>query len=559
MSPNNSQWWRGTSVYQIYPRSYLDSNTDGIGDIRGIISKLDYIRDAGFETIWLSPFVRSPQQDFGYDISNYDEPAPEYGTAADVEQLIGEVHRRGMYIILDMVLNHTSSRHPWFIESSSSRNNPKRDWYIWRNGRRGPFGKRPPNNWKSQTGGSGWQYDARTDQWYWAAFLPFQPDLNYRNPEVREAVFSMLGRWIDRGADGFRLDIIGSIFEDSQFRDSPFIPKLLPDEENDGMLFRSTCRTQNLPESMDFCRGLRSFIDEKTSGRGFLVGETFGSPETISGFCRDGGLQAAFAFKCTGVPFTAGAFRELIEEYETCFAEPLTPAWAFSNHDRTRRITALGGNPAAARLNAAFQITVRGIPFFYFGEEIGMTDTRLSHRDSLDPVSFPFKKLPAPVFRLLNKKLSGSLNRDCVRTPMQWNDSVNAGFCGERCSPWLPVNPDYTAVNTEQSESDPDSLLHCFRRFLSLRKESDALKFGSLKLIDTAVLPPTVLGYERENRKADGNTERLSIYLNFSSSPAAFAGGCPGPVIVSTHHGTEAEKTGRLSAFEGIVVGSRGR
>ncbi|MDC7125668.1 MAG: alpha-amylase family glycosyl hydrolase [Spirochaetales bacterium] len=562
MNKDNEEqiWWRGTSVYQIYPRSYKDTNNDGIGDLGGIISKLDYIKEAGFETIWISPFFKSPQRDFGYDVSDYYKPAEEYGTLEEVEKLIKEVHSRKMFIIFDMVLNHTSDEHPWFKESSSSINNPKKDWYVWKDAKNSEDIKNgkskkpiPPNNWKSQVSGSGWHWNEKRQQFYWAAFLPFQPDLNYRNPEVKEAMFSMLEFWLKKSVDGFRLDIIGSIFEDKQFRDSPFIWKLFPDENNEGMLFRSKCRTENLPESFQFAKDLRKVTDNFSEPPRFMVGETFGSPETISNFCKNKGLHSAFAFKCTSVPFTASSFKDLLTEYEHHFPYPLTPVWAFTNHDRTRRMSALGENPSKAKLNAFFQLTARGIPFFYFGEEIGMTDTKLSHKNSLDPVSFPFKTLPEPIFNLINKKIHGSVNRDCVRTPMQWDKSENAGFCKENITPWLPINKNYKKVNTENTVKDTDSIFNCIKRINNYRAKSDILRFGQIKLINDSELPKNILGYNRTFNK-----ESLTILLNFSSSES----------IVKNEHlknysleastkcksnAIENDKLA-LSPFEGIII-----
>jgi len=552
-------WWRETTVYQIYPRSYMDSNGDGIGDIKGIISKLDYIKETGFETIWISPFFVSPQRDFGYDIADYYNISPEYGTAADVDILIQEVHLRDMYIIFDMVLNHTSDQHPWFIESRSSRDNPKRDWYVWKDGRK-PGGRKPPNNWKSQVSGSGWQWDETTGQWYWAAFLPFQPDLNYRNPEVKAEIFRMLKHWLNKGVDGFRLDIIGSVFEDADFRNSPFIWKLLPDETNEGMLFRSSCMTENLPESVDFVKELRALTDNYDEPQRFMVGETFGTPEVISSFCREGGLHTAFAFKCTDVPFTAPAFRKLITEYEHHFPSPLLPVWAFSNHDRTRRISGLGGDERKARLNMAFQLTVRGLPFFYFGEEIGMPDSQLRHKESLDPVSFPFKKLPPPLFNLLDKKVHGSLNRDKERSPMLWNDSRNAGFTTESAAPWLPVSPALKNVNVKAAAEKKESLYNCFKKFLKFRANAPALRRGTIRIIEDRKLPPEILSYIREDIDSK---QRLVILLNFSTesivipaAPAAALLQGETSILLSTEDSAAETADGlRLRAFEALVIG----
>jgi len=251
-------WWQKTTIYQVYPRSYQDSNGDGIGDLHGIISKLDYIRDLGFETIWLSPFFASPQRDWGYDVSDYRDVAPEYGDLADAEALIAEIHKRGMRVLFDLVMNHTSDEHPWFRESRASRENPKRDWYIWRDGR----GERPPNNWKAVPGGSGWHYDPGTGQWYYASFLPFQPDLNYRNPEVKQAMFDVARYWLDKGVDGFRLDIFHAIYKDAGLRDNPFSWRLLPHNFEAGY-FQDWQNNLNLPETQELAWMERRFPNLK--------------------------------------------------------------------------------------------------------------------------------------------------------------------------------------------------------------------------------------------------------------------------------------------------------
>ena len=362
---------------------------------------------------------------------------------------------------------------------------------------------------------------------------------------------------LKKGVDGFRLDIIGSIYEDAEFRNSPFIWKLFPDEDNEGMLFQSTCRTQNLPESIDFTHELRELTDHYSQPERFMVGETFGRPKEIARFCENSGLHSAFAFKCTAVPFTAAAFRKLVIEYEESFPDPLVPVWAFSNHDRTRRISGLGGSTAKAKLNAAFQITARGIPFFYYGEEVGMTDTPFKHKESLDPVSFPFKWLPPILFKLLNKKVHGALNRDCIRTPMQWDYSPNAGFCAADATPWLPLNPDAQAVNSEAAADDPESIYYCIKRFLSFHTGSEVLRFGSTKLIDDGLLPPEVLGFYRESE----NGERLAVLLNFRDKTAFVKRAAieliePAKLLLSTKaEPTELGEIIELSAYEGIIAG----
>jgi oligo-1,6-glucosidase/alpha-glucosidase len=510
------QWWKKTTVYQIYPRSFQDRNGDGIGDLRGIISRLDYVQQLGFETIWISPFFRSPQRDLGYDISDYYSIAPEYGTMEDFRELIRQVHSRNMKLVLDMVLNHTSDEHEWFRESASSRDNPKRNWYVWRDGRK-PGGKAPPNNWTSMVSGRGWHYHTSTDQWYWASFLPFQPDLNYRNPEVKEEMFRMLRFWLGQGVDGFRLDIIGSVYEDPDFRDNPPSCRLVPNEANEGFLFRSTKMTQNHPDNFEFARELRALIDEFRAPPRFLVGETFGKPELLRRYCgreQPDGLNLVFLFKTMSTPFRAGAIRRMITEFEEHFPEPFMPTYVFSNHDRARRFSRLGGDLRKIKLNTVLQFTARGVPFTYYGEEIGMQQGSIPPKESRDAVAHHMGTSPAWILRLLNRLTAGAVQRDGCRTPMQWSAHVCAGFTDGAAGPWLPVNKDYTKINVETQIDDPDSLLACYRRLIALRREYPALHSGTLRFLPA---PPSVLAYERAwMSEAAGKTEKILILLNFS-------------------------------------------
>lgn len=297
-SSNPLPWWRGTTLYQIYPRSFQDSGGDGIGDLPGIIDRLDYLEWLGIETLWLSPVYESPQGDFGYDISDYRAIDPDYGTMGDMDRLIGEVHRRKMKLVMDMVLNHTSEKHPWFIESSASRTNPRRDWYIWRRGK-GKEGEKPPNNWQSQTTGSGWHRHPDTGEWYWASFLPFQPDLNWRNPAVEAEMMETLRFWLDRGIDGFRLDIIGSVFETDGFPDNPRTWRLFPDQEEAMGFFHTNRHTLNHPDNFSLARRLRKLVEAYAPAR-FLVGEVFGPPEKVRRYCGEetpDGLNSVFSLK----------------------------------------------------------------------------------------------------------------------------------------------------------------------------------------------------------------------------------------------------------------------
>ena len=419
--PTKSPWWQTTTIYQIYPRSFADSNDDGIGDLGGIISKLDYIQDLGFETIWVSPFFCSPQQDFGYDVSDYCDIAPEYGRMAEAEALIKAVHQRGMRVLFDLVLNHTSIQHPWFQESRSSRSNPKRDWYIWRDGN----ANSPPNNWKAIPGGPGWHFDDKTGQWFYTSFLPFQPDLNWRNPAVKQAMFDVVRFWLDKGVDGFRLDIFHSIYKDAQFRDNPFSWHFLPQDDQAGF-FQEWKYSLNQPEVFNLAKELRALVQKYRPDR-MLIGEVFGSDENQKRFLgeKQEGLNLIFLWELLNLKTTAAFLRKVIQHYEQNYPVPYTPVYVFGNHDRKRLISQCGGDLRIAKLLALFQFTVRGVPVTYYGEEIGMAEVLMSAKTALDPVGRKYAWVPS----ILADMLGLYVNRDGCRTPMQWEASPNAGFC----------------------------------------------------------------------------------------------------------------------------------
>jgi oligo-1,6-glucosidase/alpha-glucosidase len=516
-------WWKKTVVYQVYPRSYYDSTGNGIGDLKGIISKLDYIKELGIESIWFSPFYDSPQADFGYDIKNYREIAPEYGTMQDCERLIREIHNRDMKIIMDLVLNHTSDQHPWFLESRSSRDNPKRDWYIWRDGKK-PHGKKPPNNWKAIIRGSGWHYDEHTNQWYWAQFLPFQPDLNYRNPEVQREMLETVRFWLKKGVDGFRLDIIDALFEDAQFRDNPGSLRLFPSEKSPDFLFESKKYTQHHPDTLAFMKILRSVIDEFDNPSRFMVGEVNGPMYMVKQYCGDqenDGLNLVFLFKSLGIPLNAQKIKKLIQLYEKYFPNPHLPTWVFGNHDRTRRISRLGGNIDKAKLNAAFQLTARGVPFIYYGEEIGMENHNLDIKNSLDPIARKFSKVPKFILDAVRKFTGETVNRDECRTPMQWDTSPHAGFSATNSHPWLPITPSYQSRNVRIQSENVDSLLNCYKRFLKLRKDTPALHSGNIILINSSDIPSCVLCYIR-SYSYKSEKQIAVVYLNMSDKMIEF-------------------------------------
>lgn len=527
-------WYHKTTIYQIYPRSFYDSNSDGIGDLPGIIKKLDYVQSLGFETIWCSPFFSSPQADFGYDISDYQGIAPEYGTMSDALQLITETHKRGMKIVFDMVMNHTSTEHPWFWESCSSRDNPKADWYIWRD---------KPNNWQSMTGGSGWHFSNERGQYYWCSFLPFQPDLNYRNPEVKQTMFDIVRFWLGHGVDGFRLDIFNVIYKDVNFQNNPFAFKLAPTEDDPSGFFQEAKYNLNQPESYQFAQELRAVTEE--FGERMLLGEVSGDRQLIRQYLggeTNSGLGLIFDFGMLKFDFNAVYFKQLIQGIETQYLDPFMPVYVFSNHDRHRSMHWLQENPQKARLLALLQMTVRGVPCLYYGEEIGMTDLPMPFATALDPIPHKYKYYPRKIFDWLGL----TINRDEVRTPMQWDATKNAGFStAEKI--WLPVHVNYKVVNVAAQQTKQMSLLETIRAALHLRRRETSLTHGRLALLEG--LPENVLGYSRTQ-----NSESISIFLNFGTDPKEFPF-APVDVLLKLSTGDEAKgKAIRLDGLGGMVV-----
>jgi alpha-glucosidase len=549
-------WWKRTAVYQIYPRSFADANGDGIGDLRGIVGRLDYLRALGVETIWLSPFFDSPQADFGYDIRDHFAIAPEYGTLADAELLIAEIHARGMKIVLDMVLNHTSDQHPWFQESRSGRESPRRDWFIWRDGR-GRQGKSPPNNWKSMLGGSGWHRDERTGQWYWASFLPFQPDLNYRNPEVKRAMLDVVRHWLGRGVDGLRLDIFNAIFKDASFDDNPISYRPVPSEHNPHGFFQHNKHTIDHPDTIAFAGELRAVVDEFDDPPRFLVGEVFGDAAMLRRYCGDeaSALHLVFLFKTLSMGFSGPAVRELIEEFERAFPDPFSPTYVFGNHDRPRFIHRLGGHQEKAKLLAMLQLTVRGVPFIYYGEEIGMRHHDIPLHEGLDPVAARYRFIPQWLVRFLRTR-GILLNRDECRTPMQWDGGPGAGFTTGPAAPWLPIHPSSATNNVAAQEGDPGSLLSCYRGLLALRRAHPALAAGSLEMRKDPRLPADVVAYVRAHEEG-GVRETASVLLNFARRETALdLAEHAGRRLYSNRRGEVQAAPAHylLGAYEGIVL-----
>lgn len=513
------RWWEQAVFYQIYPRSFADGNGDGIGDFPGMTSRLDYLRDLGIDAIWLSPHYPSPFLDCGYDISDYSDVGPEYGTLADFTAFVSAAHERGIRVILDLVLNHTSDQHSWFRESRASRDNPRRDWYIWRDGRDGG----PPNNWVSIFGGSAWQHDPATDQYYYHAFLAEQPDLNWRHPELKRAMWDMVRFWLDLGVDGFRLDAIATIFEHPDLPDHPLD---LPSEGffNANLLDMDTYRrlmqfqTQQ-PGLHDLMRELRALIDEYSGDR-VLVGED----EDIAFHGQgDDELHLVFNFPMMRVDrLTPGHIRA----NQALRLGDLPPgAWpcnTLGNHDTPRMWSRYGDgrhDAALARVHAALLLTLKGTPFLYNGDEIGMANLELSSLEQIrDTASTNFYRL---LIEHMDKSPADALRvaldttRDQCRSPMQWSAAPNAGFSPPDVQPWLPVHPNYAdGVNVAAQQDDPDSLLMFYRRMLALRRVTPALIAGDYHALHSQ--SDAYLVFSRHDA-ASGQT--CVVLLSFSDQP----------------------------------------
>lgn len=484
-------WWKHGVLYQIYPRSFADSDGDGIGDLKGLTKRLDYLADLGIDGIWLSPIFPSPMKDFGYDISDYRDIDSIFGSLEIFNTLITEAHGRGIRVILDMVFNHSSDLHPWFIESRESRNNSKRDWYIWHPGKKG----RPPNNWRSAFGGSAWTLDEKSGEYFLHSFLKQQPDLNWRNLEVREALYSILRFWMDAGVDGFRFDVINYIVKDEAFRSNPYrfhwtLPRR--HEQQDHIFDRGR------PESHKYLKELRTVLDEYPDR--MSVGEIFPNEGIIDQKASasylgrgEDELHLAFDFSPNYVSFKAEAFARILSGQYNAVPDTGWPVHVLSNHDQSRAMTRLaGGSIDKMKLLLAMLLTQRGTPFLYYGDEIGMEDGRIPRNQIQDPVGIKYWPLHP--------------GRDPARTPMLWDNTEAAGFTTG--IPWLPVSSRNPEDNVADQWPKPSSLLRHTRRLIKLRSERPSLSHGSWELMES---PRGVLSYRRifEN-------EVTLVLLNFT-------------------------------------------
>jgi alpha-glucosidase len=491
VDPEGHQWWQHAVFYELYPRSFADSNNKGIGNLNGITSKLDYLKELGVDAIWITPCYPSPQVDFGYDVSDYENIDPMYGTLGDFDRLVSEGRERGIRIIMDFVMNHTSDQHKWFVDSKSSRHSAHRDWYIWRDGK-GPG--QPPNNWLALFGGPAWKFDPTTGQYYYHYFYPEQPDLNWRNPAVKQAMFDVTRYWYKRGVAGFRLDAVDTLFEDPDLHDNPILPgtnwRGLPNMVNK--------YNDKLPENHIVLKELRKVADDNGA---VLIGETWTDDiDELKKYYGEHGdeLQMPMDFMFTTVnKLSPPEFRRQIAMVESSGGWPV---YVLSNHDITRSYDRYGDgkhNDAIAKLMAGLYLTLRGTPIMYYGEEIGMENNDPKRKQD---VKDPIGKLGWPMFK----------GRDGERTPMQWNDEPNAGF--SRATPWLPVPLTYKTHNVARELEDPGSVLQFYRHLLALRHQNRAL-------LDGAYIPlnendTKVLAYLRRYK-----TEAVLVVLNMSAVP----------------------------------------
>ena len=539
-------WWQSGVIYQIYPRSFQDSNGDGVGDLEGVTRRLDYLSETlGVDAIWLSPFFPSPMADFGYDVSNYVGVDPLFGTLADFDRLVSEAHNRNIRVIVDYVPNHTSDQHPWFQESRKSRDSAKRDWYLWADPK--PDGS-PPNNWLSVFGGSAWAWDESTGQYYMHAFLKEQPDLNWRNSEVKQAMFDVVRFWLDRGVDGLRVDVAHGIMKDPDLRDNPPNPILLDAYDNpykDLGAYDSQLHVYDRahPDLHDVYRELRQLLESYGPERSRVaIGEIhiFDYPEWATYFGAElDELHLPFNFGLLGVQWNATAVRAVVDVVESVIRPGAWPTYVVGNHDEHRIASRVGSDEA--RVAQMLLLSLRGTPTMYQGEEIGMTDVPIPPHEVQDP----WERFTPGL----------GLGRDAERTPMQWDSGPNAGFCPPGVKPWLPIANNAARVNVAAEQEKPGSMLALSAALLRLRRASGALRIGNYRPIGD--VPENTFVYTREL-----GDQRLLVALNFGkvatkvSIPELENAG----ILLSTHlDRAGAVERGELDlrANEGVIVAWR--
>jgi alpha-glucosidase len=529
MAGESASWWKSGIIYQIYPRSFQDSNHDGVGDLRGIVHRLPYLAELGVDAIWLSPIFTSPMVDFGYDIADYTDVDPLFGNLADLDNLLEAAHRHGLKLILDLVPNHTSDRHPWFVESKASRDNPKRDWFIWRDP--APDGGLP-NNWLSEFGGSAWEFDPSTNQYFYHTFLSAQPDLNWRNDAVAKGIHDVMRFWLRRGVDGFRVDAVWYLIKDDQFRDNPINPDFRP-----GGLPRDALiplYTADLPEVHDAIGGMRKVLDEFADR--VLLGEIYLPIERLVAYYGRNleGVHFPYNFALLTAKWEARSLTRLIDEYEAALPQGGWPNWVLGNHDRPRIATRIGSEQA--RIAAMLLMTLRGTPTLYYGDEIGMRQADILPEQVRDPFE---KNVPGI-----------GIGRDGCRTPMQWDASKYSGFSD--ADPWLPVIDNFRDENVDCFRKDKRSLYWLYRRLIDLRRKHVALTAGSYKPLKAS---GDLLLFCRELPD-----EQIIIALNMGAEPIAFSFAdeiLSGQVLVSSfadRDGEEVRASIDLRGNEGVLL-----
>ena len=528
-------WWQTGVIYQIYPRSFMDASGDGIGDLRGVRSRLDYLQWLGVDVIWFSPIFPSPMADFGYDVADYTDINPDYGTLDDFDQLLAEAHQRGIRVLLDLVPNHTSDQHPWFVQARSSRDNPYRDWYIWRDPK--PDGSRP-NNWMAYFGGPAWTLDEASGQYYLHNFTPGQPELNWRNPAVEQAIFDAIRFWLRRGLDGFRVDVIDRILKDEQLRDNPPDPNW---REGDSPHWRyRRVYSEGHPDLSDYMRRFRAVFDEFPDK--VIVGEIQYdlTPEQVIPFYGDerngagDGLHLPFNFGLITRLWDAEIIRDFVNEYEGLLPAYAWPNYVLGNHDVPRLASRVGG--AQARVAALMLLSLRGTPTLYYGDELGMPNIPVPEDRMQDPQG----------------RNGAGFNRDEVRAPMPWDNSPGTGFSPDGVETWLPTVTD-PAISVAAQRDAPDSMLSLYRRLLAYRRETPALTQGSYQHV--ADVPAGCFAYVRQ----DGVQRRL-VLLNFLGTARQISLGefGSGRIGISTRHdrdGLAVDLSGfELLPDEGVII-----
>jgi alpha-glucosidase len=498
----NTPWWQSGVIYQIYPRSFQDSDGDGVGDLAGIRRRIPYLRWLGINAIWVSPIFPSPMADFGYDVSDYCDIDPLFGSMDDFDALVRDAHASGLKVILDFVPNHTSDQHPWFLDSRSSRNSKKRDWYIWCEGK---SGGQPPNNWISQFGGTAWSWDAQTGQFYLHSFLPQQPDLNWRNDEVRAAMFDVLRFWLERDVDGFRVDVLWLLIKDANLRDNPPNPAYQPIQAE----INRTLSIYNAdqPEVLDLVSEMRAVLNAY-GGERLLIGEIYLPFDRLAAYYGKDltGAQLPFNFALIHARWNAAAIASLISEYETSLPQGGWPNWVLGNHDQPRIAARVG--PAQARVATMLLLMLRGTPTIYYGDEIGMPRVEVSSDLTKDP------------WELREPGLG--IGRDPSRTPMQWDRGPNAGFTLGK--PWLPLEEHFSTRNVASQREEARSMLSLTQALITLRGAHDALCVGGQKIVNVG---EDVLTFERFSGQ-----ERFMIVLNFGPQARPVPPGAIGKSVV---------------------------